>query len=174
MFIIAFINDARANSDYSVDNNIHFTGTIVATTCNVTPGKEEQTVPLGDFSVADFPTVGSVSAAKEIKIYLTGCTANIKDTLVWFEGDSDNDNPELLKLSDNGKGATGTLASGIGVAILKPDQSTPVSINNADSDPYPLIEGNNTLSFYLQYKSTKYPVTPGDATAVLYFDLQYQ
>ena len=65
------------------------------------------------------------------------------------------------------------MATGIGVQILDANQN-PISINNSDSDVYPLVEGDNTLDFYLRYKSTKTDVTAGDATAVMYFDMNYQ
>lgn len=65
------------------------------------------------------------------------------------------------------------LASGIGVEILNEDQDT-VSINNTDSVVYPLKAGRNTLSFYIRYKSTRPMVTSGNATAVMYFDMQYE
>ncbi|MDI4738431.1 fimbrial protein, partial [Salmonella enterica subsp. enterica serovar Kentucky] len=39
---------------------------------------------------------------------------------------------------------------------------------------YPLKAGRNTLSFYIRYKSTRPTVTSGNATAVMYFDMQYE
>lgn len=65
------------------------------------------------------------------------------------------------------------MASGVGVELLDEDQDD-VSINNSDSVVYPLKAGRNTLSFYIRYKSTQPTVTSGNATAVMYFDLQYE
>lgn len=65
------------------------------------------------------------------------------------------------------------LASGIGVELLDEDQDD-VSMNNSESVIYPLKAGRNTLSFYIRYKSTRPVVTSGNATAVMYFDLQYE
>ncbi|MBJ4295994.1 fimbrial protein, partial [Salmonella enterica] len=70
-------------------------------------------------------------------------------------------------------GSGNMLASGVGVEILNDDQDT-ISINNADSVVYPLKAGRNTLSFYIRYKSTRPTVTSGNATAVMYFDMQYE
>ncbi|MCW4712680.1 hypothetical protein M8B99_10545 [Enterobacter hormaechei subsp. hoffmannii] len=49
-----------------------------------------------------------------------------------------------------------------------------VPINNTESPLYPLLPGDNTLTFFLRYKSTLPTVTTGNATAVMYFDLLYQ
>ena len=88
-------------------------------------------------------------------------------------GTADSDNPALLALSDTGMGSEKMLASGVGVEILDEDQDA-VSINNTSSVVYPLKTGRNTLSFYIRYKSTRPTVTSGNATAVMYFDLQYE
>ena len=63
--------------------------------------------------------------------------------------------------------------AGLAWKILDEDQDA-VSINNTDSVVYPLKSGRNTLSFYIRYKSTQPTVTSGNATAVMYFDLQYE
>lgn len=65
------------------------------------------------------------------------------------------------------------MATGVGVEILDTDNQ-PVSINNKESSVYPLVQGTNILTFYLRYKSTLPEVTPGNATAIMYFDLLYQ
>lgn len=90
-----------------------------------------------------------------------------------FTGEPDPDNPALLAITDTGMGSGNMLASGVGVEILNDDQDT-ISINNADSVVYPLKAGRNTLSFYIRYKSTRPTVTSGNATAVMYFDMQYE
>ena len=78
-----------------------------------------------------------------------------------------------LALTDTGMGNENMLASGVGVEILDENQND-VSINNSASAVYPLKAGRNTLSFYIRYKSTQPVVTSGNATAVMYFDLQYE
>ncbi|WP_044611878.1 fimbrial protein [[Enterobacter] lignolyticus] len=153
--------------------NLKLTGTIVAETCNVDASSETQTVRLGQFSTADFPTVGSTSRSAPLPITLTGCTQNITGGQVWFTGTADSDDPSLLALSDTGMGADAQMATGVAVQILDGSQS-PVSINNTHSAVYPLHAGDNVLTFNLRYMSTKSQVTAGNATAVMYFDLQYQ
>lgn len=153
--------------------NLKFTGTIVAETCDVDSSSIEQTIDLGQFSTADFPSVGSVTKFKPFNINLKNCTQNISGAKVWFTGTQDNANPALLKLTDTGMGTADTMATGVGVEILD-DNQTSIAINNSNSSVFPLKAGQNTLSFYLRYKSTLATVTAGNATAVMYFDLQYQ
>ncbi len=91
---------------------------------------------------------------------------------IWFTGEPDPDNPALLAITDTGMGSGNMLASGVGVEILNDDQDT-ISINNADSVVYPLKAGRNTLSFIFAI------IDPADghvrnATAVMYFDMQYE
>lgn len=154
-------------------DNLKFTGTIVASACDVDTSSANQDVTIGQFSPADFPTVGTTTAAAKFNIKLKDCSADIAGSKVLFSGTSDNSDQTLLALSDTGKGTEGKMATGIGVQILDANQN-PISINNSDSDVYPLVEGDNTLDFYLRYKSTKTDVTAGDATAVMYFDMNYQ
>ncbi|MFI3044102.1 fimbrial protein [Klebsiella aerogenes] len=149
--------------------NLQMTGTILSRTCEVE--SKTQTVDIGQFAASDFSATGSVSAAKAFNIRLTGCGSATTGALLSFSGASDNNNPALLALSDTGE--TGIMASGIGVEILDNKQQT-LSINSPAPPFYALAPGDSTLSFYLRYKSTRDVVTAGNATAVMYFDLQYQ
>lgn len=153
--------------------NLQFTGTITAETCNVDTSSVNQTIDIGQFSTADFPSVGSVTRLKSFNINLKNCTPNITGSKVWFTGTQDNNNAALLKLTDTGMGTANVMATGVGVEILDNNQ-TPIAINNSNSTVFPLKAGTNTLGFYLGYKSTLATVTAGNATAVMYFDLQYQ
>lgn len=153
--------------------NLEFTGTIVAQTCDVEMSSLSQSIDLGQFSVDDFPSVGTTTKFKPFNVNLKNCSRGISGTKIWFTGEADNDNPALLALTDTGMGTQNMLASGVGVEILDENQDD-ISINNTDSVVYPLKAGRNTLSFYIRYKSTQPTVTSGNATAVMYFDLQYE
>jgi type 1 fimbria pilin len=160
---------------YAADSgyNLEFTGTIVAQTCDVEISSLSQSIDLGQFSVDDFPSTGATTKFKPFNINLKNCSRGITGSKIWFTGTADRDNPALLALTDTGMGSEKMLASGIGVAILDDNQEA-VSINNTDSVVYPLKTGRNTLSFYIRYQSTQPTVTSGNATAVMYFDLQYE
>lgn len=153
--------------------NLKITGTIVAQTCDVTSSSQNQTVHIGDFSSGEFSGTGSTSAEKQFSINLRGCTPGISGAKVMFSGAADATNSTLLALSDTTGG--GEMATGLGVEILDENQNTiPVNNSSSDSSLYALKEGANTLNFFLRYKSTSDTVTSGNATAVMYFDLEYQ
>ncbi|MBA7843401.1 fimbrial protein BcfE [Klebsiella sp. RHBSTW-00484] len=154
-------------------NNLEFTGTIVAQTCDVELSSLSQSIDLGQFSVEDFPSTGTTTKFKPFNINLKNCSRGITGTKIWFTGTADSNDPSLLALTDTGMGSENMLASGVGVELLDEDQDD-VSMNNSDSVVYPLKAGRNTLSFYIRYKSTQPTVTSGNATAVMYFDLQYE
>lgn len=149
--------------------NLQLSGTILSRTCDV--DSQMQTVPVGQFATTDFTAAGSVSAAKAFDINLTGCGSAASGAEISFSGTSDAENPALLALSDIGDAAG--MASGVGVEILD-GQHQAVAINHTMPLVYAIMPGDNTLSFYLRYKATRDVVTPGNATAVMYFDLQYQ
>lgn len=172
-FIMLLITPCAFFTSYSfaVDGQINFSGTIHSATCDVDVSSENQSINIGTFSASDFPTVGSTSIFKPFDISLQNCTQGISGAKVLFTGTQDSDNSNLLALEDTD--GTGQMASGIGVEILDVNQKA-VPINNTDSDLYALVQGKNTLAFYLRYKSTQATVKAGNATAVMYFDLQYQ
>ncbi|WP_320727296.1 fimbrial protein [Enterobacter sp. 118C5] len=152
----------------ATDSVLKVTGKVVASGCEVEFNKK---VTIGTFSGKDFPVVGSTSAFKAMNIDLTDCYSKLASVSVSFSGVPDKDNPTLLGLTDSGTG--GTVASGVGVELLDNGGKT-IPFDKPKPQVFALDEGSNTLSFLLRYKSTKVPVTPGDAAAVLYFDLTYQ
>ena len=64
------------------------------------------------------------------------------------------------------------MASGVAIELLDNNMNT-IAINSTDN-AYPITQGNNDLTFRLRYKATAVPVTPGNASSVLYFDVSYQ
>lgn len=163
IFSVAGIFPAKAS-----ESTLTISGDVVASVCEVTFTKK---ITIGSFSGKDFPSVGSNSAFKAMNINLSNCYSKLASVSVKFSGTPDADNPVLLALSETETGTT--LATGIGIELLDNGGKT-IPFNKSESKTFPLDEGENTLSFLLRYKSTKYPVTPGDATAVLFFDLSYQ
>ncbi|HDR2349905.1 TPA: fimbrial protein [Enterobacter asburiae] len=149
------------------DVSLEVTGNVVSSGCKVS--FNEQTM-IGTFSGKDFPTVGSTSAFKAMSINLSACYSGLTSVYVKFSGIPDGDNPELLSITDTGTGKE--LATGLGVELLDNTGKT-IPFNESTPQLFPLDEGFTTLSFLLRYKSTKYPVTSGEASAALYFDLTY-
>lgn len=60
------------NGCYADDSgyNLEFTGTIVAQTCDVEISSLSQSIDLGQFSVADFPSTGTTTKFKPFNINL--------------------------------------------------------------------------------------------------------
>lgn len=158
---------------YASDNGVEIdmSGTVIASTCDVETADTLQTIFIGNFASTLFTTVGDVSPTADLLIRLNNCSSGISGATVKFSGTPDNDNNKLLALSDTS--GSGGMATGVGVEILDANKNS-VAIN-ADSESQPLKEGdNNTLTFFLRYKATKIPVTAGNASSVMYFDLSYQ
>ncbi|MBG0625894.1 fimbrial protein [Enterobacter quasiroggenkampii] len=160
-------------ADDGASINLQIFGTIIGESCDVDVNSKEQTVDLGDFDASEFPVPGTTSPEKAFTIDLNNCSRAIQGTKVWFSGTPDSNNPDLLALSDTGKGTATEMATGVGVELLNAELN-PIKINNVESAIYPLKQGDNSLTFNLRYKSTLPAVTPGNATAIMYFDLLYQ
>jgi len=156
------VGDGAGNVSVSVS------GSFIAPSCDVQT--TSQSVHIGDFYTSDFATTGSVTSAKNFNIKLQNCTSSVKGTKVTFSGAQDANNNTLLALQNSGSAG---MASGIGVEILDKNNKT-IAINKTDSDLYPLVSGDNSLQLALRYKSTLPTVLEGDASAIMYFDLQYQ
>lgn len=159
------------SSANAADSTLAVTGNVVASGCEVDTGSENQKVKIGTFSGKNFPSVGSTSSFKAMNINLSKCYDKLTTIQVKFSGVPDADNPTLLALTDTGAGTA--VATGVGVELLDNGGKT-IPFNAESPQTFELDEGNNTLSFLLRYKSTRYPVTSGEASAVMYFDLTYQ
>lgn len=155
---------------HAADVNIVLSGSLSATGCNISLNSQNQSVYIGDFAPSAFSQVGDVSDAKSFDIELKACSQEITGTTITFTGDKDPDDAALLALSDT-KG-TGEMATGIGVQISD-DKNNSIALDSK-SIKYPLKAGDNVLTFSLRYKATRLPVTSGNASAVMYFDLAYE
>lgn len=172
-WLVAIIGSVMVFTAHAASNGvaIDMSGTVVATSCDVNAADTTQTVFIGSFGSNTFHSVGDVSASADLRIRLTDCSSGIAGATVTFSGTPDSNNGKLLALSDT-SGAR-AMASGVGVEILDSSRKS-LAINTA-SESQPLVEGdNNILTFYLRYQATKMPVTAGNASAVMYFDLSYQ
>ncbi|PXY62719.1 fimbrial protein, partial [Enterobacter hormaechei subsp. steigerwaltii] len=149
---VALLNPPLVKAD-DTSFNVQFIGTIVGESCNVDTNSAEQTIDLGEFTIEEFPRVGATTPEKQFAITLKNCTRAIGGTTVWFTGDADANDPTLLALSDTGKGTQHMMATGLAVELLDSARAS-VPINNTESPLYPLLPGDNTLTFFLRYKST--------------------
>lgn len=160
-----------AFSAFSADVKVHINSSVVMESCDVDSDSKNINVNIGDFLSHTFPNIGSVSPKKEFDINLKGCSGAIQGATVTFTGNSDHIDHDLLSLSD--ASGQGGMASGVGVQILERDGTTMLPLGKP-STMQSLQPGNNTLKFYLRYKSTEATVSEGNASAVMYFDLKYK
>ncbi|QMD48583.1 fimbrial protein [Citrobacter freundii] len=139
--------------------------------CDVSLATANQTVHIGDFDIRDYTTPGSVSPAVDFSIDITNCDTGYLSSQVYFSGQSDDNDANLLKLS--GDASSGDAASGIAVQIL---DSTLKEIPLNSRTDWTLMKKSSgvTLHYKLRYKSTIREVKGGNAAAVLYFDVLYQ
>lgn len=151
------------------DMPIHFSGVLMLESCDVDSRSATQNVSMGDFSTATFTAINSVSKATPFTISLTGCTDNITGAKVLFTGEQDTENTALLALTNDG---SSSVASGVGIEIL--DGSGNALPLDQESSLFSLVKGDNILNFKLRYKATSVPVTAGDASSVMYFNMIYQ
>ena len=149
---------------------MNISGKVLPTSCDVDGGSDPTPVQMGTIASTVFSSVGDVSPDVAMPIRLTGCGDNIVGAKITFSGTQDADNAQLLALSNTS--GSGSLASGVGIELL--DGNKTVIPINSSTPQYPLKAGDNTLDFLLHYKATKIPVTGGNGTAVMYFDVSYQ
>ncbi len=154
-------------STYAKDYNLNFFGRIADATCNISPDSENQTVNMGSTSASAFSSIGDVGTSVEFTIKLIDCTESITGSKLMFSGEADDKDPSLLAIQD-----TPDSASGAAIEITDMAGHS-LSINELSPYSYDLTPGNNELKFALRYKSTNSKVTPGEANAVMYFDIQY-
>jgi len=164
-FCLGLLFVGLSTSVKAMDPQLSITGEVKASSCEV---NADETVRIGTFAGSDFPSIGSTSAFKAFNITLTKCYAGLSSVQVTFSGTSDVDNPALLAINE-GAG----MATGLGVEVLDTN-GNPILIDENTPQDYDLEEDTTTLSFLLRYKATRYPVTSGEAMAVMYFDLAYQ
>ena len=149
---------------------INITGSINAHTCEVAAASKDFTVALGQFHPQDFLQTGAVTSMQGFIITLEKCAYEVTTATVTFNGESDTDRPELLKVDASAESATG-----LAVAILGSNRA--IIPLKTESPAYTLSSNSVQifdLQFYAQYISTRTIVTPGDAGATATFQLHYE
>lgn len=161
-----------ANAVLVGSTTIYINGTILPSSCIIATGGNTINVNLGSYANNTMKTVGQIlnnGNSGTFDISLTGCNDGIIGTVVTLSGTEDKDVPGLLALSNPEAEMTAK-----GLAIQVKDNKDKLIPVNGKTALYPLLPGDNTLTFKLAYQVTRAPVYAGDANAVLYLDLAYQ
>lgn len=157
------VNEARA-----LDNNLHFSGSLVSEPCNLDPQTSDITV---DFSsvVEKYLYQNTRTQGMPFVVNLTDCDISLGNKVTMtFKGTENSALPGLLAV-------TGT-AKGIAIGMETPE-GTALPFNQPTPE-YAITTGNNqiTLQAYVQGEPVaiaQKTITPGDFSATATFELAY-
>ncbi|CAI0912581.1 Fimbria A protein precursor [Serratia entomophila] len=165
---------------------VSFHGGLLSSPCSLTPDSQDQSIDLGDVNARAFQNAGDQSAPVRFRLSFRNCLLGARAladnpagprngdanrlylqgeqaaTLV-FLGESDINNPQLLKLNGG--------VQGIGLR-LKDQQGRPLALNQ-QSHPYILQPGSNTLWFSASVESTQRAVMAAGFAAVAHIQVVY-
>lgn len=155
-------------SAQAIDNNLHFSGTLVSEPCNLDPQTSDILVDFGSI-VDKYLYANARTKSIPFVVKLTDCDTSLgnKATLT-FKGTENTALPGLLAV-------TGA-ATGIAIGMEASDGSALPF--NAPTPEYTLAKGTNsfTLGVYVQAEPlaiAQQTITQGDFTATATFELAY-
>lgn len=140
---------------------ISVSGEILPETCDITTGSLNQDIDLGEYSVTDFPSSGSVTKMVPFSLEMKNCTTGISAANIRFSGNSLNSTIFAMQ----GGGAD------IGLELL---DAAGLTMSPGLLKRFTLTGGDNTLSFSMRLKSVKSSVTAGDLRATIFMDIEYE
>ncbi|MBS4431864.1 fimbrial protein [Pectobacterium punjabense] len=147
--------------------NVRLTATLLANSCSVSVGTQEQTVELGTWSSKQFAMGSQNPNPTRFEIVLENCGAAASGVEVTFYGSAPTADNTLLALNASSS------ATNIAVAILDSERRrlalglpTPIYALSANAARVALV-------FYGQYVAIGTPVTVGSANADATFTLTY-
>ncbi|MCX9000700.1 fimbrial protein [Citrobacter portucalensis] len=137
---VAFILWGTLILPVSAADNLHFSGSLVASSCTLTmQGADIAEVDFSSLDASDF-IPGGQSARKPVVFELTDCDSALSNGVqVIFTGTEATGMRGILAI-DSYSGASGI---GIGIEMLS---GVPVDINNESGAVFTLVTGKNTLS----------------------------
>ncbi|NCJ11725.1 fimbrial protein [Serratia marcescens] len=165
---------------------VGFQGALLSSPCSLAPDSREQSVDLGEIGTLAFRRVGDQSVPVRFRLAFTHCLLGARAladnpagmrngdagrlylrgeqaaTLV-FLGESDPDNPQLLRLHGG--------VQGVGLR-LKDQRGRALSLNQPGA-PYVLQPGGNTLWFSAQLESTRPFIEANQFKGVVHVQLVY-
>ncbi|AHY09669.1 type 1 fimbrial protein [Serratia plymuthica] len=165
---------------------VSFFGGLLSAPCSLVLDSRDQAIDLGEVSARDFQNAGDRSTPVRFRLSFRNCLLGAKAladnpagqrngdagrlylqgeqaaTLV-FLGDSDANNPDLLKLNGG--------VQGIGLRLT--DQQGRALSLNQQSRPYILQPGSNTLWFNAQIESTQKYTQASQFQGVVHVQLVY-
>jgi len=171
LFVILAMAAIGPGMAVAADDNVHFTGSLVADPCVIPPGEEN--IPLEFGTVIDKYLYENQRTHSEVfTLHLTECDPAIAGTVtVTFSGAPSSALPGLLALDG------GSVATGVAIGLENEDGSA-LKLDEATS-PVTVGSGEMQLPFraYVQAEPqaiANRTITPGEFTATATFSLGYE
>ncbi|OXJ15376.1 fimbrial protein [Burkholderia sp. AU6039] len=180
-----------AGAAMASDGTINFSGSVVASTCQINNGTKDLTVNMPQAASSQLTAQGSTAGRTPFTLTLSGCTTDSKDgegnvipapvkkVSVAFEP-GPNVNLASGRLKPTGAGTNG-VASGVEIGILN-DKYEPIMIGaessaqkvqTVDIDTAEGGSGTATLQFAAQYVGTGAEVKGGKMDSFVTYSLMY-
>lgn len=165
-------NPGASAGSQSTGGQVHFTGEITDTSCNIVSTSADQTVDLGKWAKSYF-TNAAETTQTEFHINVTDCPASVKLVSVLFDGTKNAKDATLLSIGTGSGNATG-----VGIKMYESDKATAIALGTVTAK-YPVVAGSGDtggtadLKFYADYMKDTAPITVGAANGVADFNMVY-
>lgn len=141
-------------------------GEVTVETCGVLESDEHKYVDLGIYAAKDLAQLGRKTGSVPIPFHLMNCGSEIPISIK-FEGESDPNDLELLKIE-----ASRNSATNVAIEILDENKKRlPLGTKSYYMSD---VEGEINTLFYANYIVTKEKSTPGQANAKAQFSIEYE
>jgi len=170
--VIGFVAMSATAAHAASDGEIHFTGKLVDTSCNVSVGGGGPigTIILPNISVAELDTATKTAGDTGFTIALSACSGSKSPVRVFFELDkSPAVDPTTGRLNNT---ADSNPAANVQLELLDGDYN-PIVIGGAAGNYTDISSGSASIPFSVRYYA-KGVTTPGDVTSMVTFSLDYQ
>ena len=160
---------ASTSGAQGAGGQVNFKGTITDASCNVDADSKGQDVDLGTWDKSYLSAAGTETTKTAFHIKVADCPDSVKQVSVLFDGQKDQQMPELLAVTSG--------ATGVGIKLYEYDQSKQI-IPGSVSEKQPVTSGSSgngsaDLIFYADYEATGATVASGAADGVADFNMIY-
>ena len=128
MFLFLFYISLSVESAEINTANVHFTGNVYDTACNVAPDSVDKVIPLGFMYNVDLQKPNDASDWKNFSINLIDCPSSTSTVNVSFVGTPDQDNTDFYMNTGDADNVSVELESSSG-DILKNGYTKSIAIN---------------------------------------------
>lgn len=160
---------ASTSGAQGAGGQVNFKGTITDASCNVDADSKGQDVDLGTWDKSYLSAAGTETTKTAFHIKVADCPDSVKQVSVLFDGQKDQQMPELLAVTSG--------ATGVGIKLYEDDQTSKVTLGTASKKQNVVADSQGTgsadLKFYADYMSTGEAITAGQANGVADFNMVY-